>query len=224
MEEETSVSRDPDEYPLATPAGDEPVLSEMEVEARRRDFPIVGPHVGVTLELLARAIRARRVVELGSGFGYSAYWFSRAIGTGGELHLTDTDPQNLARAREYLDRAGLGEPVRSHAGDALEALGEREGEFDIVFCDIDKGDYPRAWSAAAERIRRGGLYLCDNVLGWGGARVYGREEGEGRDREWIRAVRDHNRAVFEDERFIATILPIRYGVMTALRLGNHGSQ
>lgn len=217
------MSREPDEYPLATPADDEPVLSEMEEEARRRDFPIVGRHVGITLEVLARAIRARRVAELGSGFGYSAYWFSRAIGRGGELHLTDTDPQNLARAGEYLGRAGLGGPIRSHAGDALEALEELEGDFDIVFCDIDKGDYPRAWSAAAERIHPGGLYLCDNVLGWGGVRVYDEEEGEGRTGEWIRAVRDHNRAVSEDERFIATILPIRYGVMTALRRTNHGS-
>ncbi|CAN5307101.1 O-methyltransferase [soil metagenome] len=211
------MSQPPREPPLSAVAGDEPVLLEMEAEAARRDFPIVGRHVGITLEVLARAIGAARVLELGSGFGYSAYWFSRAVGAGGELHLTDTDPDNLRRAEEYLGRAGLGQPVHTHVGDALETLERLTGEFDVVFSDIDKDDYPRAWRAAAGRIRTGGLYLCDNVLGWGGARVY-EQEGEGRTAERIRAVREHNRSVLQDEHFIATILPIRYGVMTALRL------
>ena len=62
---------------------DEPVLLEMEAEGKERGFPIVGRNVGVTLEVLARSIGARRVMELGSGFGYSAYWFARAVGPGG---------------------------------------------------------------------------------------------------------------------------------------------
>src|SRR5438132_4600136 len=81
---------------------DEPVLLEMEVEAARRHFPIVGRNVGVTLEVLARSIGARRMIELGSGFGYSGYWHSRAVGPAGELHLTDGDPANGTAARDYL--------------------------------------------------------------------------------------------------------------------------
>ena len=73
---------------------DEPVLLEMEAEAGRRGFPIIGRLVGATVEVLARAVGARRVVELGSGYGYSAYWFSRAVGEGGEVHCTDGDPGN----------------------------------------------------------------------------------------------------------------------------------
>jgi caffeoyl-CoA O-methyltransferase len=64
----------------------------------------------VTIEVLARAVRARRVFELGSGFGYSAYWFSRAVGPNAELHLTDSDPTNERRAMRYLARAGLDRP------------------------------------------------------------------------------------------------------------------
>ncbi|MDP9299962.1 MAG: O-methyltransferase, partial [Actinomycetota bacterium] len=67
---------------------DEPVLLEMEAEAARRGFPIVGRNVGVTLEVLARSVGVHRVMELGSGFGYSAYWFARAAGPGGEVHCT----------------------------------------------------------------------------------------------------------------------------------------
>jgi len=196
---------------------DEAVLLEMEAEAQRRKFPMVGRMVGVTLEILARSIQARRVFELGSGFGYSAYWFSRAVGPHGELYLTDTDPANAERAADFLARAGLDGPVRFHVGDALEAFRGVEDDFDIVFCDIDKHGYPKAWEAARERIRVGGMFICDNTLGFGAGTVV--QELDGRAGEWIAAIREMNDAVVADERYLANILPIRDGVLVALRIG-----
>ena len=143
---------------------DEPVLLEMEAEAKERGFPIVGRMVGVVLEILARSIVAKRVFELGSGYGYSGYWFARAVGSDGELHLTDGDPENQKKARDYLSRAGLWEPVTFHVGDAVTALNATEGQFDIVYCDIDKHAYPEAWRAARERIWLWGFWICDNTL------------------------------------------------------------
>lgn len=190
---------------------DEPVLLEMEAEARSRGFPIVGRIVGTTLEILARAIEARRAMELGSGFGYSAYWFSRAVGPGGELHLTDGDPENETKALDYLGRAGLAEPVRFHVGDAVTSLRAVEGEFDVIYNDIDKEGYPDAWRAARDRVRVGGLYLCDNVL-W-----YGRVTGiEPDDR--TPAILEHNVMIADDERYLSVIDPVRDGVMLALRV------
>src|SRR4249919_3317221 len=136
---------------------DEPILLEMEAEGAERDFPIVGRNVGVTLEVLARAIGTRRVMELGSGFGYSAYWFARAVGDGGEVHCTDNDPANAKAGGGYLGRAGLGSRVTYHVGDAVQEFAKLNGDFDVVFCDIDKPSYPGAWRAASERIRVGGL-------------------------------------------------------------------
>ena len=101
---------------------DDPVLLEMEAEGKERGFPIVGRMVGVAIEILARSIGARRVFELGSGYGYSAYWFLRAVGEEGEVHLTDGDPENERKALDYLGRAGLNGPVRFHVGDAVESL------------------------------------------------------------------------------------------------------
>ena len=121
---------------------DEPVLLDMEREGAERNFPIVGRSVGVTIELLARAVGARRVFELGSGFGYWAYWFSRAVGPTAELHLTDSDPVNERRAMRYLARAGLDGPVRFHVGEALASLGETDGVFDVVYCDVNKQSCP----------------------------------------------------------------------------------
>jgi caffeoyl-CoA O-methyltransferase len=190
---------------------DEPVLLEMEAEGAERGFPIVGRHVGVTLELLARSIGARRVIELGSGFGYSGYWFSRAVGPAGELHLTDGDPENERAALAYLERAGLAAPVHYHVGDAVASLADVPGEFDVVYCDIDKEGYPDAWRAARERIRLGGLYLCDNVL-WSG-RVAQPEPDER-----TAAILEHNEMIASDDRYLSTIIPIRDGLLAAMRL------
>jgi predicted O-methyltransferase YrrM len=191
---------------------DEPVLLEMEREGRERDFPIVGRNVGVTLEVLARSIGARRVMELGSGFGYSAYWFARAVGVDGEVHCTDGDPENARKAEGYLQRAGVWGRVTYHVGDAVEQMATVEGEFDIVYDDIDKHGYPAAWLAARERIRVGGLYLCDNVL-WSG-RILAPDA----DRNTA-AILEHNRQIAGDGQFLSTIVPTRDGVFVALRVG-----
>jgi predicted O-methyltransferase YrrM len=196
---------------------DEPVLLEMEAEGRERGFPIIGRLVGVTVELLARAIGARRVFELGSGFGYSAYWFARAVGPDGEVHGTDGDPDNEAKALGYLERAGLAGPIRWHVGDAVTNLNAVDGEFDVVYDDIDKEGYPDAWRAARERIRVGGVYLCDNVL-WSGA-VADPEGDHGRTRDTTEAILEHNRLIAEDDRYASSIVPTRDGLMVALRVG-----
>ena len=190
---------------------DEQVLLEMEKEAEEQDFPIVGRLVGVTLEVLARAVRAQKVIELGSGFGYSAYWFSRAVGPAGELHLTDGDPNNEEKALDYLYRAALDGPVVFHVGDAVETLLSLQAPWDVVYNDIDKHGYPDAWKAASERIRLGGLYICDNAL-WSG-RVVGKDPDD-----WTRAIMEHNRLIAEDERYVSAIIPTRDGVMAALRV------
>ncbi len=192
---------------------DEPVLLEMEAEARERGFPIVGRNVGVTLEVLARSVGARRVIELGSGYGYSGYWHSRAVGPSGDLHLTDGDPANEVKARDYLGRAGLLDPVTFHVGDAVSALRVLPGEFDLIYDDIDKDGYPAAWLEARERIRVGGLYVCDNAL-WSG-RVP--RDGEPPDAV-TDAIREHNALIAADERYVSTIVPTRDGVMVAVRV------
>jgi caffeoyl-CoA O-methyltransferase len=194
---------------------DEPVLLEMEAEGKERGFPIIGRLVGVTVELLARSVGAKRVFELGSGFGYSAYWFARAVGPSGEVHGTDGDPANEPKALDYLSRAGLAEPIRWHVGDAVTHLGAAPGEFDVVYNDIDKDGYPAAWMAARERIRIGGLYVCDNVL-WSG-RVAVQDRDDPRP-VYTQAILEHNRMIAEDDRFISSIVPTRDGVFVALRV------
>ena len=195
---------------------DEAVLLEMERYAQERRFPIIGRLCGRVLELLALSIGARRVFEMGSGYGYSAYWFSRAVGPSGELHLTDMDPDNEKRALEYLERAGLDGPVRYHVADALDAFAEVGGEFDIVYCDIDKGGYPGAWEAARNRVRVGGMFICDNML-WSG-KVTGELDEPDANPQWTQAIDATNRAIATDPDYRSIIVPIRDGVVAALRV------
>jgi len=193
----------------------DPVLTEMEKRADDHGFPIVGRATGRYLELAARSVGARRVMEMGSGYGYSAYWFARAVGPEGSVICTDGSADNAAQAEEYLRKAGVWDRVTFRVGDALAGFAQESGEFDVVYCDVDKLAYPDCWRAARERIRVGGLWLCDNVI-WSGhiATATDREGLEG----WTAAIREHNALVAEDDRYVASIVPIRDGVMAALRV------
>ena len=193
---------------------DEPVLLEMERLAGARGFPIVGRLVGELLEVLALSVGARTVVELGSGFGYSAYWFSRAVGPSGTVICTDGDPANRDLAEGFLTRVSRWDRIDYRVGMAQDVLRSLPGPFDIVYCDIDKADYPEAWEMARDRIRPGGLYVCDNVL-WSG-RVADVNPDDERP-EWTEAIRRHNQLVYSDSGYDACVVPTRDGVLVARR-------
>ena len=198
---------------------DEPVLVSMEEHAAGIGFPIVGRLCGIALELLARSVRAKRVFELGSGFGYSAYWFGRAVGPDGELHLTDRDPENRSLAEEYLTRAGVWDRVTYHVDDAMKALALVGGEFDVVFCDADKTMYPDLWRAARDRIRVGGLWIADNVLVGGTSPNKWTLGAAIPHDDRARAVNEHNHLITEDRDYVATFVPMREGLIAAVRTG-----
>jgi caffeoyl-CoA O-methyltransferase len=191
---------------------DDPVLHEMEELGAEENFPIVGRVVGAALEMLARSIGASRVFELGSGFGFSAYWFARAVGPVGQVFLTDNDPKNTELSRQFLGRAGLGKRCTYLTGDAITSLESTEGQFDVIYCDIDKQGYPGAFRASRERLRVGGLFLCDNVL-WSGKVA----QPDNQDPETA-AIRRLNEIVYADPSFSPTIIPIRDGVLAALKI------
>lgn len=200
----------------------DPVVTEMERRASETGFPIVGRAAGRYLELTTQLAGARRVVELGSGYGYSSYWFARGVGEDGEVIGIDNDPANTQLAETYLRRAGLWERCATRTGDALTEFAELDGEFDLVFCDVDKDGYPAVWAAVAERLEVGGLFVCDNAL-W-----YGRVAGlapEDQDPEVAAAqaavapaVAAMTREVVNDPRYISSIVPIHDGLLVARRI------
>lgn len=220
-----SIINNSDELILVNPAieqylytltqqSDHPVLEEMEALAREKNFPIVGRLVGISLEIYAKMIGARRVFEFGSGYGYSAYWFGKAVGADGEVVCTDHDPLNVERAQCYLTAAGLWERMRFYADTAQTVFRQATGMFDICYNDANKSDYPDIWLMARERIRPGGLYIADNVL-WHG-RVVTEKEDDTKPKR-TRAIKEHNWLICKDLEFDAFINPTRDGVIVARR-------
>ena len=122
----------------------DPVLEEMEARARKERFPIVGPAVGQMLYLLTRLCGARRVFEMGSGFGYSTAWFAMGVrdNGGGEVTHVVWDEALSTAARGYLGRLGLDGIVRYRVGEAVAELAKTDGPFEIIFNDINKKGYP----------------------------------------------------------------------------------
>jgi predicted O-methyltransferase YrrM len=191
----------------------DPVRREMEELARKRDFPIVGPLVGRHLFLLARAIGARRIFELGSGYGYSALHFARAAGETGEVHCTELSGENVALAKDFLGRAGVWGRVRYHQEEAVGAFRRVGGIWDIVYNDIDKDGYPPTVDLAFEHLRPGGLFITDNVL-WSGRVLEGEDDGS----EATAGVREFTRRLLAHRGFVTAIDPTRDGVAVALRV------
>ncbi|HXR97352.1 MAG TPA: O-methyltransferase [Terriglobales bacterium] len=197
-------------YQLLPPSP--PVLAEMEKQARERDIPIVGPAVARVLRLLAELTGARRVFELGSAIGYSTLWWAAAVGEGGEVFYTDSDPANCQEAAGYFERARLSDRIRILQGDAIAMLAATPGDFDIVFCDLNKPQYPEALRQAAPRIKPGGLLVADNVL-WSG-RVASTDDTS----ESTVAIKEFNRMIYSDLRLEPVILPLRDGVAVCRRV------
>ena len=200
-----------DEYLYSLLPPRDEVLSEMEAEAMQRKIPIVGPAVGRILHQLARMIQARTVFELGSAIGYSTVWWARAVGEGGRVIYTDSDRKNADQARRYFDRAGVSKQISVKIGDALELLSEEKQEYDIIFNDVDKEDYPRVFKLALPRLRKGGLFVTDNVL-WSG-RVAQPRPGDTQ----TKAIQEFNRLLYTSPDLFTTILPIRDGVAVAVK-------
>ncbi len=190
-----------------------PVLAEMEEVARKTDFPIIGPSCGHFCYLLARLIGARQIFELGSGYGYSTAWFARAVkeNGGGMVHHVVWDETLSSRARDYLGRIKLDDVVTFHMGEAVATLKEQAGPFDIVFNDIDKEGYPASLGVIVDRVRAGGLLITDNLL-WSGRILDGADKSAATE-----GVRELTRLVYADKRWIPAIVPLRDGMLVAVR-------
>lgn len=181
------------------------VLEDMEKAAKREHIPIVGPAVARMFYLLAQISGAKRIFEMGSAIGYSTIWWARAAGPKAEIYYTDGDPKNAERARGFFKRAGVEKRIRVMTGDALAMLDRTRGNFDLIFIDVDKHQYPAALKKAVPRLKRGGLLVVDNTL-WSG-RVTRKA-----DSKETRGVQEFNRLVYANQNLFPIMIPLRDGV------------
>jgi len=183
----------------------------MEELARKKEIPIVGRQVGSFLYQLAMITKAKRIFELGSAFGYSAYWFAKAVGKDGQVVFTDLSRDNIELAKEFIERTGFQDIIQVHLGDGAVILDEINGEFDIIFNDIEKEDYPQIIDKAYNKLKSGGLFITDNVL-WHG-RVLSEDNSPS-----TQGVREFTKLLMSHEGFYTTIVPIRDGLSISVKL------
>lgn len=195
-----------------------PELAGMEAYAAAHGFPIIGPACGSLCYQLARLVGARRIFELGSGYGYSTAWFARAAsenaarspGPAPEVHHTVWDDALSAQARRHLDALGYGDVVRYHVGEAVGELAADAGPaWDLIFLDIDKRGYLPALEVIQRKLRPGGLLLADNLL-WDG-KVWDPANHE-TETEVMRALAQR---LAGDPAWQSSIMPLRDGILVA---------
>ena len=192
--------------------GRNPVLTEMETYAEEIHFPIVGSIVGNVLGFFAKLVNARRIFELGSGFGYSALWFALSTAEDTKITCTDLSKSNYDQAMMYFEKAGVKYKIDFKVEDALVALRQTTDPQDIIFNDIEKSEYPEVFNLALDRLRVGGLLITDNTL-WHG-KVLSNEISD----ESTRGVLRYNELAFSDKRVHSVLLPIRDGITVSIKL------
>jgi caffeoyl-CoA O-methyltransferase len=190
----------------------DPVLREMEELREREHIPISDPEVGRLLTILARATGARLILELGTAVGYGTLCLARGAPAARVVSI-DTDPQRLAAARGYLERAGVADRVELLQGAALDLLPHLEGPFDLAYVDAVKAEYRRYLDLLLPRLRVGGLVVIDNVL-WSGQVAEPPPSGE--DAE-AAAMRAFNGYLMMHPQLESLVLPIGDGVGLATK-------
>jgi predicted O-methyltransferase YrrM len=188
-------------------------LQAMEEYARETGFPIVGPASGYFCYQVARMIGARRIFELGSGYGYSTAWFARAVheNGGGVVHHVVWNDGLSQKARTHLGALGYDDIVTYHVGEAVAALTAAEGPFDLIFNDIDKAGYPASLPVIEAKLRRGGVLIIDNMLWHGGIFDASDQSAD------TQGVREFTRMITTDPAWAASLVPIRDGLIVAYR-------
>jgi len=186
-------------------------LMAVEKQGVKEGWPIVGAAEGSLLHILARSVRAKRILELGTAIGYSGTWLARALADSGELTTVEHDPKTAALAQKNFEKTGVTPKVRILVGAADQILRDLKGPFDFIFNDIDKAGYPAVLEPCIERLRIGGLLVTDNVL-WNGDVARKVRSAE------TAAIRTYNERLAKDPRMIATIVPLRDGVSIASKV------
>jgi predicted O-methyltransferase YrrM len=206
------------EYAAAHSSGPDEIQRRLTEATRERTGGAAGMQIGddqaVLMEILARAMGARRALEVGTFTGYSALAMARGMGPEGRLLCCDISEEWTDIAREHWEKAGVAERIDLRIGPALDTLRSLSGEeqFDLAFVDADKVNYGAYYDEILPRLRPGGLLLVDNTL-WGG-RVLD-PAADDTDTAAIRAFDDR---VAADPRVRLVVLPIGDGVTVVQKL------
>src|SRR5215831_12726173 len=192
------------------------VLQDIGREGQERDLPLVDAEVGVLLRVLAMAVRATRILEIGTAIGYSGIWMAGALPEGGMLLTLEVDEQRVREARDNFRRAGVAERVNVISGNARLLLAKVSGPFDLIFQDGDKLMYGPMLNRLVDLLRPGGLLVTDNVL-WDGDVVPGFGAHKHSNPAEAEAIAAYNELIHNHPSLVTSIVPLRDGVAISVK-------
>jgi len=192
------------------------VLDDIARGNETRGLPLVDAEVGALLRVLATAINASRILEIGTAIGYSGIWLAGALPANGMLITMEMNEERAREARENFARAGLADRVSVVVGDAQLKLSKVSGPFDLIFQDGSKQLYSPLLDRLVALLRPRGLLVTDNVL-WDGEVAPGFVESPKRDRADTQAIADYNARVAAHPALLSSIVPLRDGLSLAVK-------
>jgi predicted O-methyltransferase YrrM len=192
------------------------VLQEIARAGQERDLPLVDAEVGVLLRVLAMAVRATRILEIGTAIGYSGIWMAGALPEGGTLLTIEVDEQRVREARDNFKRAGVAKRVNVISGNARLLLAKLSGPFDLIFQDGDKLMYGPMLNRLVDLLRPGGLLVTDNVL-WDGDVVPGFGAHKHSNPADAEAIAAYNELIHNHPSLVTSIVPLRDGVAISVK-------
>jgi caffeoyl-CoA O-methyltransferase len=203
-----------DEYVIDLFAKEDAALQWIQEEADRNELPQISirAHEGKILQVLLRAVGARKVVEIGTLAGYSATWIARALPVGGKLYTMEKSSKHAEIARRGLERAGVADKVEIMEGQASDLLEKliAHGPFDFVFLDADRPSYVKYLEWAARHIRPGGMLTAHNA--YRGGRIVAPENDDDR------AMAAFNQALAVHPQFDGVIIGVGDALAAAVKV------
>jgi predicted O-methyltransferase YrrM len=191
----------------------------MEGYGGEHDVPSADREVALFVEITARAINAKRALEIGMAIGYTTTHLARAVGEDGLVVTIDPSDEMIKAAEGYLSRAGLRERVRIERGKALDVIPHLQDTFDLIFIDALKEEYADYLKLALPKLRRGGVVIVDNLL-WGG-QVAGEIRSPDQESS-TNALREFNKYFVNHPKLLAEVLSVGDGLGYAVKIGEGG--
>jgi predicted O-methyltransferase YrrM len=192
------------------------VLDAIARDGEAGHLPLVDAEVGALLRVLATAIGATRILEIGTCIGYSGIWLAGALPPHGMLITMEKDAERAAIAKANFERAGLSDRVSIMVGDAALKLVKVSGPFDLIFQDGHKPLYNTLLDPLVARLRPGGLLVTDNVL-WDGEVVPGFTDAPANNVDDTRAISEYNQRLASHPQLLTSIVPLRDGVAISVK-------
>lgn len=171
---------------------------------------VSGPYQGRLLSILTMISKPKLVIEIGTFTGYASLSIAQSLPPEGTLHTIEANKELAHIIEKYVEASGFQHKIKRHYGDAKDIINTIEGSFDMVFIDAGKRLYEAFYDLIIDRMSSGGLILADNVL-WSGKVVQDKHD---KDTETIH---HFNTKVQNDDRVENTILPIRDGLLMAVK-------